>query len=334
MYEVCVVMSRVSHVTVPLDDDGQRLDRWLKKQGLPFSVIQKLIRKGQVRVDGKRAKPDVKLSEGQVVRIPPFETSDKNSPGKTQKPLQDKDIEFIRSLIVYDQNDIIAINKPAGLATQGGPGIKEHVDRLLPALKNKEGAIPKLVHRLDKETSGVLLLARTREMAQKLGDALKARDVRKYYWALVSPAPDCEAGEIRAPLWTRDGNQKHKVVVNEENGKKALTYFHVVDKVGSDAAFVCFWPRTGRMHQIRVHAAYMGCPIIGDDKYGEERESVESMGLSPALHLHAHRVVVKLKGIKETIDIQVPLPDSQKRSWKSLGLETSLDEDPFSNITL
>lgn len=326
-------MTGVSHVTVAADDDGQRLDRWLKKQGIPFNIVQKIVRKGQVRVDGKRVKPDMKLLTGQVVRIPPFESQENRSEKKDQK-LQEQDIAFIRSLIVYDKHDIIAINKPAGLATQGGPGITQHVDRLLPALKNKEGAIPKLVHRLDKDTSGVLLLARTRDMAQKLGAALKARDVRKYYWALVSPVPEYEAGEIRAPLWIREGNHKHKVVVDEEQGKKALTYFQMIDKVGSDAAFVCFWPRTGRMHQIRVHAAYMGCPIIGDDKYSDDSASVETMELPAFLHLHAQRVAVKLDGIREIIDIQVPLPDLQKQSWKILGLETSLDEDPFSNITL
>lgn len=282
-------MSKVRQVTVIKDDDGQRLDRWLKKQipDVPYSLLQKLIRKGQLRIDGKRAKSETKLKEGQVVRIPPV--TEKSKDGK--KKLGDKAAAFMKSLVIYDDGDVIAINKPAGLATQGGTNTTHHIDGMLDALIKKDGVRPRLVHRLDKDTSGILLLARSAQVARELGDTFKGRNIKKIYWAVVAPVPEQVEGTVRAPVAKGFGKDKDKMIVDEEEGKKAYTDYVVLEQTGADAAFVAFWPRTGRTHQIRVHAEVMGCPILGDAKYGSPAENIAGMALSKRLHLHARRII-------------------------------------------
>jgi 23S rRNA pseudouridine955/2504/2580 synthase len=316
-------MSGVRHITVATDDDGQRLDRWIKRHApeIPFGLAQKLMRKGQVRVDGKRAKPDTRLIAGQDIRLPPVE--DKQMGDKYR--LNEKDEKLMKSLVIYDDGDILAINKPFGIATQGGMNIGRHIDGMLEALVNDDGVKPRLVHRLDRDTSGVLLLARSADMARHMGKIFSGRHIRKIYWAITVPAPDMNDGEIRAPLGKGTGVEKDKMVVDEENGQSAATLFEVIDRAGKQAAFVAFWPKTGRTHQIRAHAAFMGCPIAGDEKYArvrgadEKKPEVVVEGLSKRLHLHAAEISFAHPRTGKNLLIKAPLPDDLKKSWKGLG---------------
>lgn len=332
-------MSKVRHITVSEADDGQRLDRFLKKElaGTPFGLIQKIIRSGQVRVDGKRMKGDGRIATGQDIRIPPVESREE----KARKPLTKEDKTYIKSLVLYDDGDVVAINKPYDLPTQGGKNIYRHVDFYLDGLKNEKGIAPRLVHRLDRETSGVLLLARSAKAVRELGKAFKGREIRKYYWAITVPAPELRDGEIRGPLVEGKGRDKDKMVVDDEEGRPATTLFQVIETAADKAAFVAFWPRTGRKHQIRAHALKMGTPLLGDSKYyldisGEEGGVDMTSGLKVAdrLHLHAHRIVLKNPVSKGLIDITAPLPDDLKRSWKEMGFNPAYKEDPFDDITL
>ncbi len=336
----------VQFIEVANDDDGQRLDRWLKKNvpDLPYTLAQKLMRKGQIRVDSKRAKAETKVQSGQKVRIPPIE---KKSDEQGNRKITDKDAAFVKSMVIYEDADIIALNKPSGIATQGGSKTKFHIDGLLPALANKEGVKPRLVHRLDKDTSGVLLLARNANTARKLGVIFKRREIKKIYWAICCPAPEQEEGTIKAPLIKAGGNNKERMVVDEENGKSAITDFIVLEKALTSAAFVAFWPRTGRTHQIRVHAELIGCPIVGDHKYArlpEQEETHEArrkaeadlkeMDMAERVHLHARRLILlhpsgAKAGRGGMLDITAPLPPDLKRSWKALGFSPNLKSDPF-----
>lgn len=328
-------MSEVRIIKVREDDDGQRLDRWLKRVApdLPYVLVQKLLRKGQIRIEGKRAKPDTKISAGQEVRLPPREFEKKKKKGPSAE-----DEAFIRSLVLYEDEHVIALNKPHGLATQGGTRQEKHIDGMLDALADKEGVKPRLVHRLDKDTSGVLLLARSAKIAKKLGEAFKGRDVKKIYWALCTPAPEVREGTIKAPLAKAGGLNKERMKVDEEDGKMAITDYMVVDQALNDVAFMAFWPRTGRTHQIRVHAELMGCPIIGDPKYKQQVEKehaheadvdVQALQLSKRLHLHAQRLVLFHPGRKGILDVSAPLPPDLAKSWKALGFDTKLAHDPF-----
>ncbi len=330
--------SNVQNIEVKEDDNGQRLDRWLKKQGIPFALIQKIIRKGAVRIDGKRAKADSKLATGQVVRIPPVE--DKSAPDK--RKLTDKDVAYIRSMVIYEDADIIALNKPHGIATQGGSKQSRYIELYLDAFKDKAGVRPRLVHRLDKDTSGVLLLARSMKAAQKLGDLFKGRDIKKIYWAITCPAPNQPEGTIRAPLAKAGGSNKERMVIDEKEGKNAVTDFVVLESALNSAALVAFWPRTGRTHQIRVHAEAIGCPIVGDKKYArlpeqeewhEARRKAEAnlagMDLANRLHLHARRLILPHPITGRLLDITAPLPAELKKSWKALGFSPNLKGDPF-----
>lgn len=326
-------------ISVKDDDDGQRLDRWLKRvvPDMPYVLAQKLLRKGAIRIDGKRAKPDTRLSAGQEVKIPPFETGGARSEKRKIK-ITEEDIIFMRSLVIYEDEDVIALNKPYDLATQGGTNTKRHIDGLLDALKDKNGVKPRLVHRLDKETSGVLLLAKSAKCARELGFAFKGREVKKIYWAIVSPTPSVYEGQIRAPIHKSGGNYE-KMVIDEEEGKHAVTEYAVLENAGRAAAFVAFWPKTGRTHQIRVHAAQaMGCGIIGDGKYkavkDEECKLIDAdlagMRLAKRLHLHARRLILPhpMKSGR-IIDVTAPLCPELVKSWKAFGFNHKDKSDPF-----
>ena len=335
-------MSELRFIKVKDDDDGQRLDRWIKKYvpEMPYVLAQKLMRKGQIRVDGKRSKPETRIEAGQEIKIPSFSVSDQKREPKKRK-LSEEDIIFIRSLIIYEDEDVIALNKPYGLAVQGGTGTKRHIDGMLEALKNKEGVVPRLVHRLDKETSGVLLLARSAKAARALGSAFKGRDVRKIYWSVVTPTPDTLDGTIKAPIVKSSGNYE-KMVIDEEDGKAAVTEYSVIENAGRAAAFVAFWPRTGRTHQIRVHAAQaLGSTILGDGKYraikDEECKLLDAdlagMDLAKRLHLHAQRIILPhpMKRGK-ILDVVAPLAPDLVKSWKNLGFNHKHKADPFEDI--
>lgn len=323
----------VRHITVAPDDDGQRLDRWFKKHvgGMPWVLAQKLMRKGQIRVDGKRVKPDMRLVAGQEVRIPPFKPGVTSAAAFREHP---GDADYIRNMVLYDNGDICVLNKPYGIAVQGGNRIDRHIDGLLEHLKDKNGVRPRLVHRLDRDTSGVLITARALKTVAALGRLLAGRDIRKEYWALVSPVPEMEKGIVTAPLAKGTGLMKDKILVKdrEEDGQSAITIYRTLEHAGKQAAFVAFWPRTGRTHQIRVHAAHIGCPILGDEKYGAKAEDFADLGLAKRLHLHARRVVFRNPNGKGAVDVIAPLPSDLRASWQTLGFDPDDRSEPFAEI--
>ena len=323
-------MSGVHYLEVTEDEDGQRLDRFLQKhlKGVPFGLLQKLMRKGQIRVDSKRVKAATRLKNGQKVRIPPLEEREPQE----RKKVSDKDAALIKSIVLYDDGDIIALNKPAGLATQGGTNIKRHLDGMLDVLVNKDGVRPRLVHRLDKDTSGILLLARSADVARKMGKIFQGRDIRKIYWALTVPAPEINSGEIRAPIIKAGGMGQEKMVIDVENGQNATTLFDIVERAHKQLAFVAFWPLTGRTHQIRVHAAHMGCPIVGDGKYGGQEAMVDGIEHVRRVHLHARSVRFKHPKTNKQIEITAPLADDLQKSWKNFGFDVNSKADVFSDI--
>jgi len=321
-------MSGVRHIAVSEDEDGQRLDRFLQKhlKGTPFGLLQKLMRSGQIRVDSKRVKASTRIAMGQSVRIPPME--DKH---EQEKKLSKRDAEFIRDLVIYDDGDIIAINKPAGIATQGGTNIERHIDGMLDALKNEAGTRPRLIHRLDKDTSGVLLLARSSNVAREMGKIFQGRAIRKIYWALTVPAPEINSGEIKAPIMKAGGLGKEKMVVHEE-GQHAVTLFDIVDRAHKQMAFVAFWPRTGRTHQIRVHATHMGCPILGDGKYGGQDAMIDGIDHVRRVHLHARSISFKHPRTNKQIEIDAPLADDLLKSWRDFGFDPNSSYQAFQDI--
>ena len=328
--------NEVQQLTVADDDDGQRLDRWLKKTmpGVPYALLQKMMRTGQVRVNGKRAKAETRLESGQTVRVPPFSAGTGDKTGNHFTP-DEGDRKFLESMIIYDDGDLVALNKPYGLAVQGGSGIRRHIDGLLELMTSKKGVKPRLVHRLDRDTSGVLLVARSLKMAQAMGAMLSGREIRKYYWALTVPVPEVMDGTIRMALIKGDGHYKDMMVVDEIDGKKATTEFRVLERAGRKAAFVAFWPRTGRTHQIRVHAASgLKCPIYGDEKYGGDIHDLDDLSLSGRLHLHARRVIFPHPVTGKLVDITAPLPDDMRNTWKTFNFDHNLKDDPFADIDL
>lgn len=335
-------MSGIRMITVKDDDEGQRIDRWIKKYvpDMPYVLAQKLMRKGAIRADGKRVKPDTRLKGGQEIKIPPF---DSKAPSKTprKQKLSDEDAAFVRSLVLYEDEHVIALNKPYDLAVQGGTKTKRHIDGMLEAFKNKEGVVPRLVHRLDKETSGVLLLARSAKCARELGFAFKKKAVRKIYWAVVSPTPETYEGTIKAPI-VKSGGDYEKMVIDDEDGKFAVTEYTIVEHAGRAAAFVAFWPRTGRTHQIRVHAAeVLKTTILGDRKYRAEKDeesklidaNLAGMDIAKRMHLHAHRLILPhpMKN-GQVLDIKAPLSPELAKSWKSLGFNHRYKQDPFAEL--
>lgn len=325
-------MSGIRLISVSEEDDGQRLDRWLKKRvpELPYALAQKLIRKGAIKVDGKKAQTDSRLSAGQEVRVPPLEDRpDRQKTGSGHVP-RTNDPDYIRKMVIYDDGDVVALNKSGDIASQGGGGVERHIDGLLEHLQDKKGRRPRLIHRLDRETSGVLLCARSAEAVRRLGVTFRDRYAQKIYWAVVVPAPDEQEGTINAPVVKATGAQKDRMVVDDEHedAKSAVTDFMVLERAGNKAAFVAFMPRTGRTHQIRVHAAdVLGCPILGDSKYGGAKARLQGLDLSPRLHLHARRLVLRHPLRKETLDLMAPLPPEMAKTLKTLGFDPVLADE-------
>lgn len=319
----------IRHFTVHEDDDGQRLDRWLKKHipRTPYALLQKMVRTGQVRVDGKRAKTDTRLVAGQDVRLPPAE----EKTGKITFAPKQGDKEFLESITLFDDGQVLVFNKPYGLPVQGGPNITRHLDGMLATLRNLKGVQPRLIHRLDRDTSGVLVCGRSLAMTSALGTMFAGRDVKKIYWAVVSPAPAKDSGTIDAALIKGEGPRKEAMVIDNKNGKSSQTQYRVIERtLDNRAAFVAFWPRTGRMHQIRVHTSDgLGCPILGDEKYGGMSPVIDEYHLDGRLHLHAARLIFKHPKSGEILDIQAPLPDDLRETFIKLGFNPSYDGDPF-----
>ncbi len=328
-------MSDVKQISVESDDDGIRLDKWFKEHfpQLGFGMLQKLMRTGQIRLDGGRIKPGTRVSEGQVVRVPPFTAAVKPSPKKSAPvKISDKDREEIQDSVLFYDDDIIVINKPAGLAVQGGSGTTRHVDGMLDALKFGSKERPKLVHRLDKDTSGVLALARNTKSARYLTEQFRSRELRKLYWALAVGVPHPEDGLIDLRLIKAPGKQGEKMIVDEIDGKRAKTRYKVLDQASRRACFIALEPLTGRTHQLRVHLSEaLGTPIAGDGKYGGPDAYLEGGGIERKLHLHARRLLIpKERG--KPIEVFAHLPRHIQASFDYLGFYLKEDYDLFLEI--
>lgn len=344
-------MSGVRLLTVSVDEGESRLDRWLKKRFAQITQgqIEKLCRTGQIRVDGGRAKASTRVQPGQEVRVPPLPKSEPSAP-KPEAGISDADAKMIQAAVLWKDEHIIALNKPPGLPSQGGSGQgNRHVDGLSAALMFGYKDQPKLVHRLDKDTSGILLLARTGRIARALSEAFRSRTTRKIYWAAVAGVPNPKMGTIRfglvkAPGHGRGGEGEKMMAIHPskvdqtEGAKRATTDFAVLDALGTRTAWVALVPVTGRTHQLRAHMAELGHPIIGDGKYGGSGQ--ENLGdgwgaqlggeISRKLHLHARAISFDHPISGKRITLTAPLPDHMKRTWKMLGWsEADVPADPF-----
>ncbi|WP_042693452.1 RluA family pseudouridine synthase [Azospirillum sp. B506] len=331
--------SKVETRTVTADEADMRLDRWFKRHfpDVNHSYLQKLLRTGQVRIDGKRAETSSRLAAGQGVRIPPLAAWAAPVKGPSQgsskpKGMSDKQIAELQALVLYRDADVIAINKPAGLAVQGGTGTSKHLDAMLDALRFDGNERPKLVHRLDKDTSGVLLLARTTFAASKLTELFRGSAVRKIYWAATVGVPKPYQGKIDLALAKEGGPHGERVAENKEEGKRAVTVYSVQENVGKQAAFVAMWPLTGRTHQLRVHMAAVGTPILGDGKYAGQGAFLAGAEVAKKLHLHARRLILPHPRGGKTIDVTAPLPDHMQATWKYFGFSPNLRDDPFEDF--
>jgi 23S rRNA pseudouridine955/2504/2580 synthase len=312
------------------DDDGIRLDRWFKRHypALTHGRLEKLLRKGEVRLDGKRAKAADHVTAGQTLRLPPQVIHDKSEPRvKTVQPV--KTSFKLEDTILYMDKHLFVLNKPSGLATQGGSGLKEHVDGMLDQLAYEKTVRPKLVHRLDRDTSGVLLIARTAQAAAGLSRELARRDAKKIYWALVKGVPEQRRGLIKGALakeGTR-GKDERMEISEDEDAKFALTEYSVIATAGKDYAWVAAKPVTGRTHQIRVHLASLGTPIVGDFKYG----GVAARGrgeIPDKLHLHARTLdIARPDGGR--VQVSAPLSPHMLKTWTLLGFDPEDARDAF-----
>jgi len=324
----------VRQFTVGEDDDGIRLDRWFKRN-LPqvgFATVSRWARTGQIRVDGKRAKPEDRLSAGQVLRVPPGgeDAPAARKAAPRSRTLSPEQIAEAKDMVIRETPSAIVLNKPPGLATQGGSKTTKHVDGLLDAfVENDRQPRPRLVHRLDKDTSGVLLIARTPGSAASFSKRFASRSARKVYWALVVGKPDLAEGVIEAPLAKQPGTGGEKMHIDEENGAAAKTRYRVVDSAGQRAAWVELEPLTGRTHQLRVHMAAIGHPIVGDGKYGGQ-DAFLTGAVSRKMHLHARRLIITEpkagEGSGGKLDVTAELPPHFAASMEVLGFDPSLSD--------
>jgi 23S rRNA pseudouridine955/2504/2580 synthase len=320
-------MSGVQLVTVTDGDEGIRLDRWFKRQypGLGHGHLEKMLRKRQIKVDGARAKTSTRLEAGQEIRVPPMDPILSEGMAPKSLSVTAADVADLHDRVIYRDKDVLAINKPAGLAVQGGSGTRRHLDGMLDVLQFEAEERPRLVHRLDKDTSGVLLLGRNARSTAELTEAFREKETGKTYWALVNGKPGKQSGQISFSLAKRQsqtpGRRGERVEVDMETGKPAVTNFNVLDVTefkGSTYSWISLEPLTGRTHQLRVHMLATGTPIVGDRKYGNGREVPE--GLSANLYLHARKI--RLPGSKgKSGDIVAPLPPHMIDAWEKLGFK-------------
>jgi 23S rRNA pseudouridine955/2504/2580 synthase len=309
--------------TVGEDDDGIRLDRWFKRHQpeVSFNMVSRWARTGQLRLDGNRAAPGDRIEAGQQIRVPLAEAAPTRT-GRAQpsrQPLTAEEAEMVRAMVIYEDEHAYVLAKPPGLATQGGTKTHQHLDRLLDGLADEGGARPKLVHRLDKDTSGALLVARTARAAGHFAKAFSGRTARKVYWALVVGVPSADHGLVDAPLAKQPGTGGEKMHVDVESGLAAKTRWRVIDRAGNRAAWLELQPLTGRTHQLRAHMAALGHPIVGDAKYGGA-EAFLTGGISRKLHLHARRIRIEAPG-DGTIDVTAELPAHFAESLATLGFD-------------
>lgn len=338
-------MTGVTTVTVAAGEGDQRLDRWLKRRHphLTQGAVERMCRRGELRLDGGRAKAATRVVEGQIVRIPPLGPS----PGRAapaRPGASEADAAMLRDRVLHRDDHLLVIDKPAGLAVQGGSGTQRHLDGMAEALRFGAGEPPRLVHRLDRDTSGVLVMARDRATAAGLTAAFRSRGTRKLYWAVVAGTPAPRMGTIRYGLVKAGGPAErmravHPDRVDEVTGaKRAVTDYAVVDDLGGRASWVVLSPITGRTHQLRAHMAEMGHPIAGDGKYGGSGQENPGDGwgamlggaVSRKLHLHARSLTLTHPVTGLRLNVVAPLPDHMARTWAMVGWsERDAPTDPF-----
>ncbi|WP_453966365.1 RluA family pseudouridine synthase [Bradyrhizobium elkanii] len=325
--------TKVQTVVVTADENGMRVDRFLEARfpGLSFSHIQRIVRKGELRVNGKRADSKDRLEEGQSVRIPPLRLDTPKTAGALSEA-EAKTLQALKDMTLYEDDDVLVLNKPAGLAVQGGSGMTRHVDQMLEVMRDAKGQKPRLVHRLDRETSGCLLVAKTRFAATHLTGAFRHRSARKIYWALVAGVPKPKQGRISTYLAKEESEEDSIMRIAEhgdEGASHAVTYYAVVETSATKLAWVSLKPVTGRTHQLRAHMAHIDHAIVGDPKYFNKENWQLPGGLQNRLHLLARRIVIPHPrgGV---IDATAPLPPHMLQSWNLLGLEADRF-DPIEN---
>lgn len=326
-------MSGVQQIEIDHDEGEVRLDRWFKRRfpALTHGRLEKLLRTGQVRVDGGRAKANQRLRPGQVVRVPPLGDASEDGTGRAAAraaaPLSARDAAEIQRMVIYKDDEMIVLNKPAGMAVQGGTGTRRHIDGLLDGLRFGRDERPRLVHRLDRDTSGVLVVARTAKAAAMLAKAFQSREMEKTYWALVIGHPAHEAGTISAALMKAGPRGGERMEWNDEEGRSAVTDYRVVATAARKISWLELMPHTGRTHQLRAHCKLIGTPIVGDGKYAvtnpDPDQAVDlSDGLLAAVAarmcLHARELKIPRPGRKPVI-VTAPLPPHMAEAFRDLG---------------
>jgi 23S rRNA pseudouridine955/2504/2580 synthase len=321
----------VETVTVRAEDGAGRLDRWFRRHypGLGHGRLEKLLRTGQIRVDGKRARAGDPVAPGQAVRVPPLpELPPAAAPSPRARP---RDAALLRDAVIYRDDWAVVVNKPAGLAVQGGTNTERHVDALLDALRFEAAERPRLVHRLDKDTSGVLLIARSAAAASFFTRAFRDKTTRKTYWAVVVGLPTPLQGRIDLALAKQGGPRGgERVRADAAEGKTAITYYRVIDHAGARASWLALWPVTGRTHQLRAHCAALGTPILGDGKYGGSAAHLPGGAAAHRLNLHA-RALALPHPAGGTLSVTAPLPPHMRRMWDFFGFAGD-DGDPFAEL--
>ncbi len=331
-------MSGVQTIDVADDDGELRLDRWFRRHypGLSHGRLEKLLRTGQVRVDGKRAKAAFRVVPGMRVRIPPLDENTLTPGPKTpsqprREPLDGAEAARLQDAVLFRDDDILVINKPPGLAVQGGTNIRRHVDAMTEALRFGAKEKPRLVHRLDKDTSGVLVLGRNAAAAARLAEAFRKGHMKKIYWALVVGVPRPRRGRIDLALAKLPGKGGERMMADVAEGKRAVSYYTVVEAAGQRTAWLALMPETGRTHQLRVHCAAIEVPIQGDGKYGGKAAFITGKGLSRKLHLHARSLEIpRAKGRPRVFT--APLPPHMAESWNLFGFDPEGAPDPFAEL--
>ena len=319
-------------VTVGEADGTLRLDRWFRRHypSLAHGRLERLLRTGQIRVDGKKAKSGDRVSPGMAIRVPPL-SEPSLFPEPTGPRVRPQDEALLRDCVIHRDELAIVINKPPGLAVQGGSGTTQHVDGMLDGLRFGHAERPRLVHRLDKDTSGVLLIARTAAAAAFFTRAFRDKTTRKIYWAIVAGRPKLLQGKIDLALMKRSGAGGHQRVRADEEGKDAVSYYTVVDSAGDRASWLALLPLTGRTHQLRAHCAAIGTPILGDGKYGGAAAHLP-VNAAHRLHLHARSLDIPHPA-GGTLSVTAPLPPHMKRMWDFLGFAADAP-DPFAELDL
>jgi 23S rRNA pseudouridine955/2504/2580 synthase len=325
-------MSGVQTISVAAGDGEIRLDRWFRRHfpSLAHSRLEKLLRTGQIRVDGRRARAGDRLAPGQLIRVPPLGDLSVAPLPRLALPTK-RDVAMLQSAVLHMDDDLIVINKPPGLAVQGGTKTARHLDALLDALRFDARERPRLVHRLDRDTSGVLVLARSAAAATKLAAAFRGRAARKIYWAAVVGLPKPRQGRIDQPLVKLPGPAGERVAPDEEEGKRAVTYYRTLSHAGDKIAWLALEPVTGRTHQLRAHCLALGTPILGDGKYGGVAAHPSGVPNARRLHLHARALALPHpKG--GTLVVVAPLPAHMKETWKFFGFDEAEERDPFAGL--